>query len=247
MGDMTTRLQDATATLKELEALLREEENLDQILNRLVDTAVRTVPGAAAVTVTVLTDDAGRNARTAAATDEVVVGIDTDQYASGEGPCLKAARERHPVRVSVEDIRDQWPEFAESATRAGMRSYLSSPLLLDDEEPELGALNVYGRDADAFDSLDEALVSLYTTAASSAIVNSRRYRRARELAENMRVALSTRAEIDQAKGVLMARHGVPAEHAFEMLVQQSQHTNTKVRDVARALLESVAGSLPGHG
>jgi AmiR/NasT family two-component response regulator len=45
--------------------------------------------------------------------------------------------------------------------------------------------------------------------------------------------------IDQAKGVLMAVHGVDADGAFAMLVETSQRTNTKVRVVAEELLASV--------
>jgi AmiR/NasT family two-component response regulator len=55
----------------------------------------------------------------------------------------------------------------------------------------------------------------------------------------MRTALASRAEIEQAKGVLMAVHGITAEEAFGKLVTQSQHTNTKLIVVARKLLESL--------
>ena len=52
-------------------------------------------------------------------------------------------------------------------------------------------------------------------------------------------ALDSRAVIDQAKGVLMAVHGVDADAAFAMLVDRSQRTNTKLRAVAEDLLASV--------
>jgi AmiR/NasT family two-component response regulator len=45
--------------------------------------------------------------------------------------------------------------------------------------------------------------------------------------------------IDQAKGVLMAVHGVDADGAFAMLAETSQRSNTKVRVVAEELLASV--------
>ena len=237
MDDVTVRLRDAAMTLEDLQSLLGGTQRLDDVLRRLAATAVRAIPDASGVSVTVLRDD-DVAAYTAAATDESLVAIDADQYASGEGPCLEAARERRPVRAGVEEIRGRWPAFAASAERAGMRSYLSAPLRLGDE-PILGSLNVYGAAVNAFDPLDEALITLFTTAASAAIVNARRYERARARADEMTLALSSRAEIDQAKGVLMARHAVTAEKAFEMLVQRSQHTNTKLRDVARILLDSV--------
>jgi hypothetical protein len=54
---------------------------------------------------------------------------------------------------------------------------------------------------------------------------------------------ATRAEIDQAKGLLMAAYGISAERAFEILVWRSQETNVKVRDIARRFIASMAGCL----
>jgi hypothetical protein len=57
------------------------------------------------------------------------------------------------------------------------------------------------------------------------------------LADDLATALTSRAEIEQAKGVLMARHGVLAEDAFQMLARESQNTNTKLRNVAHSVLD----------
>lgn len=48
----------------------------------------------------------------------------------------------------------------------------------------------------------------------------------------VRQALENRAPIEQAKGILMALHHVGPEAAFDMLVEQSQRTNRKLREVA---------------
>ncbi|MCM6773155.1 PAS and ANTAR domain-containing protein [Nocardia sp. CDC159] len=45
-----------------------------------------------------------------------------------------------------------------------------------------------------------------------------------------------RAEIEQAKGVLMRMYKVSADQAFRVLVWRSQETNTKLRDLAQQLL-----------
>jgi PAS domain S-box-containing protein len=50
-----------------------------------------------------------------------------------------------------------------------------------------------------------------------------------------------RAQIEQAKGVLMAAYGISAERAFDLLVWRSQETNVKVRDLAADFLDTVAG------
>jgi AmiR/NasT family two-component response regulator len=51
-------------------------------------------------------------------------------------------------------------------------------------------------------------------------------------------AFGRRAAIEQAKGILMARHAVNAEKAFEMLRDHSQHNGHKLIDVALAIVES---------
>ena len=43
---------------------------------------------------------------------------------------------------------------------------------------------------------------------------------------------NSRAVIEQAKGVLIAAYGVSADDAFAILVQRSQDSNIKVKDIA---------------
>jgi AmiR/NasT family two-component response regulator len=54
---------------------------------------------------------------------------------------------------------------------------------------------------------------------------------------HLRAALTTRATIEQAKGVVMAAMGIDPDAAFEILVTQSQHENRKLRDVATEIVE----------
>lgn len=57
-------------------------------------------------------------------------------------------------------------------------------------------------------------------------------------------AFGGRATIEQAKGILMARHSTTAERAFEMLRDHSQHNGRKLSDVAAAVVESHLLLLP---
>jgi hypothetical protein len=52
----------------------------------------------------------------------------------------------------------------------------------------------------------------------------------------LRRAMDTRAVVEQAKGVLIARTGCSPNAAFELLVRQSQFENRKLHDVAVALV-----------
>lgn len=54
--------------------------------------------------------------------------------------------------------------------------------------------------------------------------------------EGLRVAMATRAVIEQAKGMLMLREGCDADAAFAMLVDLSQRGHRKLVDVARTIV-----------
>jgi len=49
--------------------------------------------------------------------------------------------------------------------------------------------------------------------------------------------MDSRAVIEQAKGILMAKHGLNADAAFDALVRISQESHRKLRDVAYQLVE----------
>jgi AmiR/NasT family two-component response regulator len=61
---------------------------------------------------------------------------------------------------------------------------------------------------------------------------------------NLQGAFGRRATIEQAKGILMARHAITADRAFEMLRDHSQHNGHKLIDVADAIVESHLLLLP---
>jgi AmiR/NasT family two-component response regulator len=61
---------------------------------------------------------------------------------------------------------------------------------------------------------------------------------------NLQGAFGRRALIEQAKGILMARHAIDQQSAFEMLRDHSQHNGRKLVDVAEAIVESHLLLLP---
>ena len=56
--------------------------------------------------------------------------------------------------------------------------------------------------------------------------------------QSLQGAFGRRATIEQAKGILMARHAVNEDAAFEMLRHHSQTSGRKVIDIAEAVVES---------
>ena len=143
----------------------------------------------------------------------------------------------------------RWPEFVEAARRRGVRASLSLPLIVEsaDTAPELvGSVNVYSYTATAFDPYDEHLMTLFTTAAGQAVSNARRWQLTRTTVDQLEQALTSRSDIDQAKGALRAVHGYTADDAFAALVEQSQHRNVKLHTIAREFLHTLDAPLPTH-
>jgi AmiR/NasT family two-component response regulator len=62
--------------------------------------------------------------------------------------------------------------------------------------------------------------------------------------QSLQGAFGRRAVIEQAKGILMARHALTADKAFAMLRAHSQHNGRKLADVAAAVVESHLLLLP---
>jgi hypothetical protein len=54
--------------------------------------------------------------------------------------------------------------------------------------------------------------------------------------EQLREAMDSRAVIEQAKGALVLRFGIPPERAFGVLRRWSQDRNIKLRTIAEALI-----------
>ncbi|BBX62237.1 transcriptional regulator [Mycobacterium saskatchewanense] len=232
------RRLDATAeAIGDLRDVFAAEEPLNDVLARVAETAARAIPDADAVSITVLTGD---QRSTPASTDERIIALDHLQQVSGRGPCIEAAEGRKPVRVEIATADRRWPDFAEQAAKLGVRASLSAPLLVGDGEPELvGSLNVYSYTASAFDPFDEGLIRLYTVSAGQAITNARRWQKTRDNVTSLERALTSRAEIDQAKGALMAIHGCTPDEAFQRLVSASQDQNIKLHELARQFLASL--------
>jgi AmiR/NasT family two-component response regulator len=62
--------------------------------------------------------------------------------------------------------------------------------------------------------------------------------------QSLQGAFGRRALIEQAKGILMARHAINADRAFELLRNHSQHDGRKLVDVAQAIVDSDLLLLP---
>lgn len=214
-------------------ALHVDDAHLDGTLHAILTSATEAVPAA---------DHAGLNLMLRGSFEpQATVGVapprlDALQQRTGAGPCIDSSREQ--VTMEVTDMRREtrWPDFARAAVDLGVYAMLCVPLWVD--ERRLGSLSLYAGTPRAFDGNATRMAELYATHAALALLDAQRV-------EQMRRAIESRDVIGQAKGVLMCRHNVTADQAFQLLRNASQASNRKLVDVAESV--AATGELPNHG
>ncbi|MGY1710302.1 ANTAR domain-containing protein [Geodermatophilus sp. SYSU D00758] len=233
------RSVEAAEALEHLGQLSLRELSMESLLQSMADLTKRVMPGDPEASVTLLVED---EPSTVVDTGPLALGLDEVQYDRGDGPCLHTAR--NGVLVEIGDTRadSRWPDYARYVAEQGVLSVLAVPLVLGGEEQVAGSLNVYARRPDAFDEASRAVASGFAPYAAVAAGTVQAYRRARETADNLQRALESRAVIEQAKGILMERHKLTPDQAFEALATVSMNKNVKLRDIAENLV--LTGELP---
>ena len=88
-----------------------------------------------------------------------------------------------------------------------------------------------------FDEHAAELGELFAAPAAVAVRNAQVLEQARRLTAQLQTALSSRAVIDQALGILMSRRGGTAAEAFESLRWMSQHNNVRLNAVAQDIVD----------
>ncbi len=232
--DRDPALAVAAGVMDELAGTLASMDDLPDYLDRLCHSINVAIQGCDAVGVTLIMDD---RPRTAAYTTATTLQIDAVQYSVGDGPCLDAFRNRRENLVDLSIAELRWPMFTAAAEEDAIKSLFAVPLVSGNQA--FGALNLYAYAVHAFDRTDITLVRMAAARAADAVASVVALVGARELAAQMESAMASRAVIEQAKGVIMGRQGVDETTAFEILRQQSQHSNVKVRTVAETLVRSV--------
>lgn len=225
----------ASETLAQLGLIVLGDEPLPAILERLVHIACQVLPLEVQASITLLSGD---DATTVASTDDVAARLDERQYDDERGPCLDAAAAGE--RVLICDMRQEsrWPRFASSATDAGVLSSLSMPLPIQGQVT--GALNFYARVPNAFSTETIELAEMFAAHAGVAVGNAHLYETTAARAEQMKQAMATRAVIEQAKGIIMRDRGCTPDEAFDALARMSQQSHTKLRDVAKKLVDEAS-------
>ena len=220
--------------LKNLSRVVMAGRTLEEVLTEVTAIARQGIPGAESTSITMIRGD---RAFTVAHAGEMALAADEMQYENGYGPCMDAGRGGVVLRVDDMLTETRWPDYAERVREVGVRSSLSVPLPY--QGTSIGALNIYSTEPAAFatpESLGAGLEVAETIAV--AVVNADAHAQLSEQTRHMRLAMDSRAVIEQAKGVLMAQRHLDSDQAFEILRDASQRYNRKLRDIALGVVAS---------
>jgi len=228
----------AAEALERLGRLSLRKLTMESLLSTVAGLAKTVMPGAPETSVTLLVKD---HPTTVANTGQLATDLDETQYERGHGPCLHAACTGELTEISDTRTDPRWPDYMPRAAEHGSLSSLSVPLAIDDEQVS-GALNIYARQPHAFDEDSRDAATHFGRYAAVSAGNLHAYRSAGDMSGNLQTALETRAVIDQVKGILMERHKLTADQAFQVRAQASMKANRKLRSIADDLVRT--GELP---
>jgi GAF domain-containing protein len=237
---------DKTAEMPVTEALqdaVLDSEDVHKFLSELVELACRDIGQATHhevfCAVTLLRP---RRAATVASSSEEALRMDEVQYNFDDGPCLRAARERHTVHVPDFEQEDRFAAYRAAVEGYGIRSALGVPIVLMGGAN--AAIDIYCREPNAFTDEVIAQAEAFAAEASKSLTLAVKMANLSETSKDLEAALETRTVINLAAGVMMAQNRCSQEEAINILKTASNARNMKMHAVAQAVLDSVGATAP---
>lgn len=229
------------STTDRIQNIILESADFEDFLNELARLSAREMAGDGDDALCGITLLRERKAATIGWSSDIAREVDEIQYSLSQGPCLMAAEEGREVYVPDLLREDRWgPDYAAAVASHGLRSVLSLPFNLQGEAK--AALNLYSDVPEKFDQQATAKARGYTREISQALRLAVRFSLHTDSAANLRATLESRTIIDIAVGIVMAQNRCSQEAAVRILTEASSNSNTKLREVARSLVESVGGA-----
>lgn len=212
---------------------LPAQDTVQATLDEIAASAVKLIEGCDAAGILAVS---GGGAVTLAVTGDLVEESDRLQGELREGPCFDAARRTDGERLfRIADMtrpQPAWPAFSAAARGLGIGS-MTGVLLYTDQE-DFGALNLYSRRPGAFGEDIEAAGWLLASHAAVALSTAR-------TADRPENPLETRHAVGEAVGILMERHRLGREQAFDVLRRLSRQHDVDLHQVAGRVRGGPAG------
>jgi PAS domain S-box-containing protein len=163
-----------------------------------------------------------------ATTDPVAEHLDSLQVLRDQGPSHDARR--RAATVTVQDLRSdaRWPDLGDDVPGT-IGAVVACPVVA--EGKTVGVLSVY-RARTRTDPVLVETVELLASTLGAVLLELDLAAALRATAAEVELALTSRSEIDQARGIVMAERGCTAAEAVDHLVRLARDRGTSVRELA---------------
>src|SRR3954454_722850 len=179
----------------------------------------------------------GRQRFVTAAID-AIAEVERVQEEHQRGPCVDAVAAGTSLTVDdleASDASERWPEYSQAAAAAGIGAVAGVPML--SEGAAIGALNLYDSAPRDWSAEDLRIAAVFANIATAYLVHASAAQQHQRTAEQLQQALNTRLVIEQAKGVIATKRAIAIDDAFGVLRKYSRDHNTRIHEVARAVVE----------
>ena len=234
MSDPTTLVgETALQTVAQIARKLAAAPSLDETLQLIVDLGGDYIDACEGASISFIR---GRALSTPVWSNRTAFAADQAQYRHKQGPCLQAISVHETIIIDDLAEEQRWPKWREAVIELNLRSSISFRLfLVSNGEETFGSLNMFSSRAHAFDAQARALGQVFASHAAVAL-------KAAITEAGLEQAVRSRDIIGLAKGILMERHHVGADEAFQMLRRSSNDRHITIRTLAEQVTE--AGALP---
>ncbi|MEU7054673.1 GAF and ANTAR domain-containing protein [Streptomyces sp. NPDC046197] len=199
--------------------------------------------------VAVVVVDARGRLRTVVASAADIGRLDRFQVEQHEGPAQDCHRTGEPVAEADLRAGGRWPGYTARALTAGYASVHVMPMRLNGLV--IGVVSLMNRNREEVPETDLAVArGLCDVAAFTLVHWPAERRREHDLLTSVQAAVSAKATVELAKGLLSEHEGISFTEAYHLLHRYAQQERRPLTSVCRELAESrlgVAGLLREAG
>jgi GAF domain-containing protein len=230
---MTVSADGLRQALDQLADLRTSPVSVEEALDRVVASAdaLFGVDGTALMLV-----DRDQVLRNLAVSDPRAALLEELQAGHGEGPCVDAFDDKQSVAADDLGRENRWPAFSPEAARRELLAVLASPIPYS--EQAVGVVAVFAAEPHPWTEGEREAIVAFTELVALLILNAMEATERGRLAAELQGALDSRVVIEQAKGVLVGRHGLTTRQAFERLRRQARDQRRPLSQVARAVVSA---------
>ncbi len=228
---MPIDLTALTTSISRLDRIASADDEPAELLHRVLESA-QSLFGLSGLGLMFV--DENQALRYVAATDSAVHALECAQEESGEGPCVDSLVLDEVVACEDLSTDERYRSVGRIAAAHGVRAVLGVPVRLGGAA--VGTLNVHRDRPHVWDDSDITAVRGFAGVVEAVLRTLLAAQRHSRLSDQLTYALEHRVVIERSIGYLMARDGVDAVAAFDVLRRASRSSRRKVGEVAGDVL-----------